>query len=113
MAVMHDRPGKPPKPLYYDREGNPIDFYEWAEIVEGLDRTVENTAVKGGPADVEISTVWMGVDKGFRSDEDRPKVFETMVYGGTFDDKRELYATETEAREGHRRWVEKVKASLI
>jgi hypothetical protein len=57
--------------------------------------------------DICVSTVFLGINHvGF--DDDRPIVFETMVFVGGSSVDCEQYATWDEAEAGHARWVAKV-----
>lgn len=66
-------------------------------------RVVAKTQVYDG---CNVSTVFLGLDHGYRPG-DPPIVFETMVFGGPFDQDQERYATWDEAVAGHARWVKK------
>jgi hypothetical protein len=52
--------------------------------------------------------VFLGVDHNF-FDEGEPVLFETMVFGGKYDEEQERYITYEQAEQGHAQWVEKVK----
>jgi hypothetical protein len=82
---------------YYDRNGAPISPEAWIRLFsEDYQRIATDTA-----NDVTVSTVWLGLDHSFTADEPR-QIFETMVFGGEHDQECWRYATEQEAREGHR-----------
>lgn len=81
------------------------DVIEWAKWFEKADRRVAYDRV----GDSEISTVFLGLDHSFSQREHVPVLFETMVFGGHFSDEQERYCTWSEAEEGHKVWVEKVK----
>jgi hypothetical protein len=92
-------------PRYYDIDGNPLEMMEWAELFEqrveaGHWWRIGQTKV----GDVEISTVWMGIDHSFWGDGP-PLIFETMVFGGPLSGECERYSTKEEARDGHAYWV--------
>jgi len=55
--------------------------------------------------EVRVSTVFLGIDHGFG--EGPPVLFETMVFGGEFDQEQERYCTWDQAEKGHKRWVGK------
>jgi hypothetical protein len=91
---------------YYDRQGNPTD----AEGFESVFRTEDgNRVAKDKIGDVEVSTVFLGVDHSFGSG--RPLLFETMVFGGELDEEQVRYSTEAEALAGHSAMVAQVKAT--
>ena len=88
---------------YYDRNGNPISFKQWAELWTPENKRVAFARV----GDVEVSTVWLGLDHGFNP-AGPPVIFETMVFGGPHSEDQERYCTEEDALDGHRRWVQRV-----
>lgn len=82
---------------YYDRQGKEISQEQW--IVLGADRAYRQVAHDdyGWAA---VSTVWLGLDH--RMDPTSPKqIFETMIFGGEYDEYQWRYSTEKEALEGH------------
>jgi hypothetical protein len=79
------------------------DLLTWARWFESADRHVKLTE----QGDVSVSTVFLGLDHGFR-DEGPPIVFETMVFVGHSSEDCERYSTWEEAEEGHARWVAQV-----
>lgn len=97
-------------PRYYGRDGKPIPMCEWSvrfEDREGYSRIAATTVGQWW-----ISTVWLGMDHGFRllreGEPVVPVIFETMVFwhgpeGGEPDQDRfqDRYCTEKEARRGH------------
>ena len=94
------------RPVYFDRDGTPITFKEWGRLrfgdVRG-DRLMDYCRVASTlVGEVWVSTVWLGIDHGFRSDGP-PIIFETMVFGGgdTYDGWQDRYATEADALAGH------------
>lgn len=80
------------------------DIMEWAKSFEGSNRTVEKTTI----GDVDISTVFLGLDHSFGGGE--PLLFETMIFGGDDDGYQERYSTWDEAVKGHKFACEKVSA---
>jgi|TARA_Y100000034_G_scaffold105213_1_gene132353 hypothetical protein len=57
----------------------------------------------------EVSTVFLGLDHSINGGT--PVVFETLVMGGTHDQKMDRYTTWAEAEEGHRQMVKTVTLS--
>ncbi len=55
-----------------------------------------------------MSTFWLGLNHDWRSDE--PLIYETIIIGGEHDATGMRYATEKQAREGHRRAVDDLRA---
>lgn len=85
-----------------------FDIREWAKWFENFDnRRVDKTQV----GDVEISTVFLGLDHSFGHG---PKLwFETMIFGGKFDQEQWRYSTLEEAKAGHIEAVDLVKKSEV
>lgn len=57
---------------------------------------------------VKVSTVFLGLDHGFWFQPVkpyRPVLFESMIFGGPFNDEQERYCTIEEAQDGHQRMV--------
>ena len=74
-----------------------VDTATWARWFEKADRHVAEDEI----GDVRISTVFLGLDY--------QRLFETFVFGGNFDGKRERYSTWKEAIIGHKKMVEILK----
>lgn len=91
-----------PKPYRYRLEGKtPVvveDLIEWAKHFENDNRLIAKTKI----GNLNVSTVFLGIDHGFLFIEDeRPILFETMIFGG-IDDYQTRYCTYDEALIGHR-----------
>lgn len=86
---------------YYDVSGRPISDEEFSRL-RARRRPTERESWWRKRTDlgdgVEVSTVWTGTDYG---DGDPPLIFETMVFGGEWDDARWRYATKEEAWAHH------------
>lgn len=74
------------------------DVLTWAKWFETADRRVARTALA---KDVEVSTVFLGIDYSPFSPGFPPILFETMVFGGKHDGDMRRYATWDEAEIGH------------
>ena len=88
---------------WYDRQGRPLTLAQAAPLLE--DNDYKRVASDVLPDGRWISTVWLGLDHGYRSDEP-PMIFETMVFESQEvlrDSRCVRYATEAEARAGHDR----------
>jgi hypothetical protein len=73
------------------------DLYEWGKWMEKPDaRRVNWTAMLGG---VSVSTVFLGLDHSWGGG--KPKLFETMVFGGPLDQLQERCSTWVEAEIQH------------
>jgi hypothetical protein len=92
----------------YDRQGNPIDTFEWSRLRKNGGFIVKKTKV----GDVEVSTVWLGLDHGY-GEGHKPVIFETLVFGGEFGGDGDRYCTEDEANAGHERWVAAVTGDSL
>lgn len=86
-----------------DEQHNAVecDLMTWARWLEKGNRVVAKTTLPG----CEVSTVFLGLDHSFGSGP--PLLFETMVFGGPFDQEQDRYSTWAEAEAGHARIVEK------
>ena len=97
---------------YYDRQGNPISIERSHELVKeasarGEDyKRVARTEIPGDHSDISVSTVWLGLDHSYV--HSAPLIFETMVFGGRYDEECERYETEEDALEGHSRMVKRI-----
>jgi len=92
---------------YYDPQGRPItDILKWAKLFN--DRKLEDDrwwrVDKTQVGDVEVSTVWLGLDHNYY-DDGPPLIFESMVFGGEYDDYMDRYSTWEQAQAGHDRIV--------
>lgn len=77
------------------------NMFEWAKWFEnGSNRRIDKTEFEEG----NVSTVFLGIDHNFCFDkflEHKPILFETMVFGGKFDQLQWRYSTLGEAKQGH------------
>lgn len=54
--------------------------------------------------DVFVSTVFLGLDHRWdKSSNDKPVLWETMIFGGEYNDYQERYTSHQDAVEGHQR----------
>ncbi len=100
------------KPVWYILDGKtpiPVESVtEWSEWMqtEGNKRVgIKNIG------DVEISTVFLGLDHGFGGKD--LILFETMVFGGSQVDYQERYKSSDSAVIGHNRICKMVKDSIM
>lgn len=94
---------------FYDQAGLPIDIAEFEALWRIADyRIIDKTAVAD---DVEVSTVWLGIDHGWHRDGP-PVIFETMVFGGELDGDMWRYSTRQEAVDGHANAVTLARTAL-
>lgn len=78
----------------------------WAKFMSEADRTVKRTL----QGDVEVSTVFLGLDHNFHA-EGPPILFETMVFTAGRGGGCRRYATWEEAVQGHDQTVARVFAA--
>jgi hypothetical protein len=78
---------------YYDRQGRPISFEQWADLFNDPDyQRVACTILEDG---IIVSTVWMGLDHGFG--REGHLIFETMVFPKDASEDRLCHRYTTEA----------------
>lgn len=82
-----------------------VDLMTWAKWYETANRQVALTEVE----DVRVSTVFLGMAHRFRGGE--PLWFETMCFGGAWEEYARHYATLNGAKEGHDELVELIQAN--
>ena len=105
---------------YYGLDGQPITMEEWSKVwqqkraraaqADGWTTPEEDSTRIGydtvGKA--HVSTVWLGLDHSFGLGP--PIIFETMVFGGEYDQYCTRYSTKEQARAGHKRVVADLRA---
>lgn len=117
---------KPPWPMYFNRQGQPITMEEWGALrwtddlerndysrvgldtypaLEDLVDPLETRAV------VTVSTVWLGINHSWG--RGIPIIFETMIFGGDYDGELTRYATEAAAAEGHQQTIDDIRAGAV
>lgn len=89
------------------------DVKEWAKWYESNynspSRRVNYTDIDG---DIEVSTVFTGLDSRIPHDEDNPRVFETLIIGGKHNREKTMSSTWEEAEKTHEQIVNRVKTDL-
>jgi hypothetical protein len=95
------------EPAYYRLNDQnlpvPISRDEWF-----ADSGHQNLVAKDDVGDVNVSTVFLGLDHNV-SIRGAPILWETMVFGGPLDQEMERYTSADAARVGHERWIQRVK----
>ncbi len=94
-----------------DNVPQPTDLMSWASWMEEADRTVEKTKFISTAGEVEVSTVFVGVDLNWG--EGPPVLFETLIFEGPLDGKMWCYSTWDEAVAGHKAVVAELKAQYV
>ena len=85
-----------------DDDGNAVeatDLLTWAKWFETANRVLAKDKV----GDATVSTIFLGLDHSFGSSP--PVLWETMIFGGEYDEHQERYASRAEALAGHSRAV--------
>jgi len=98
---------------YYWRDGTPMSMEEWSVAYEKAQRDgTVRVALTVFPGDVQVSTVWLGLDHSFGYGP--PLIFESMVFGldAAVDDIMRRYSTEEQAMTGHLHMVAMVRQVL-
>ena len=80
----------------------------WALWYERANRRVNFTRI----GNIEISTVFLGLNYSYDPDDPRPLLFETMIFGGSLDGCQYRSSTWARAEKYHREVVALVKKSL-
>jgi hypothetical protein len=88
-------------------EADVITWASWFEQNRNM-RAVKREYVDDG---VMVSTVFLGIDHSFLLGE-KPILWETMVFGGKFDQHETRFSTRQEALDGHKRICDAIKAGL-
>lgn len=86
-----------------DDGGNPVvarDLTKWGMWM--FDPGAHRNIALDELGDIRVSTVFLGLDHNW-SDVGEPLLFETMIFGGQFNEYCERYCTRREALEGHLR----------
>lgn len=78
---------------------------QWGAFFESDKRIVAQESI----GEAWISTVFLGLDHSFSGEDESPVLFESMVFGGTLDGDTARYCTWSEAEQGHREMVDRVK----
>lgn len=72
------------------------NMMEWGAWMETADRQIARSGTNSG---LIVSTVFLGLDYNFG--EGKPVLFETMTFGGDYDQYMERYRTYADALVGH------------
>lgn len=90
-----------------------IKWAQWKEANDAACRVADTqfTHPDSG-ATIRVSTVFLGLDHGMHYDKN-PLWFETMVFGGTLNERQWRYETWAQASEGHKSAVSEVKKAEV
>jgi hypothetical protein len=92
-------------------DGEPVpepDLLRWAEWHFSTDRHLALTELG---ALGTVSTVFLGIDHNWSRASAGPILWETMVFGGPFDQQMERYDSRAAALAGHERMVARCRAA--
>lgn len=99
---------------YWKLEGKKVveckDVLEWGKFFENENRFINSTEILEGA--IRVSTVFLGIDHSFSPLPHAPLIFETMVFGGSMDQKMDRYSTYKKAEAGHQKMVDAVHENL-
>ncbi len=98
-----------------DQRGEPVlepDIIKWAKWLgkPSADDPIDGATWRVGADHVGstfVSTVFLGLDHAFNGGP--PILWETLVRGGELDGEGDRYCSRASAKEGHARWLGKVK----
>lgn len=93
----------------YDYDGEPISLFAWAELFA---RWPERRVAVTDVGEIEVSTVWLGLDYSFGR-PGAPLIYETMVFGGDHDRESWRYPTWGAALAGHDQVVALVRDAAL
>lgn len=87
------------------------DLIEWGNWYGGKDnRRLAKDVLDNG---VEVSTVFLAMDHSFTySGNNRPVLWELMIFGGEYDQYQERFRCRREARKRHKEVVERLRNEL-
>lgn len=88
--------------LFYNRQGESISEELFMHL-RFRDETYWRVAFTRLSDDLEVSTVWLGIDHGFG--HYGPLIFETLVFGDDSGEAMWRYRTEDEALEHHQQLI--------
>ena len=92
--------------LFFDFDGEPIEALEWSVLFADFEgRRVAVTEI----GDVRVSTVWLGLNYCFLLGG-TPLIYESMVFGGEFDEHCQRYPNRDAALAGHDQLVAMVRS---
>ena len=96
-----------------------IDRVQVGMLAAAIAVSNETTTVQNHPnriklakdiiGDMEISTIFLGIDHNNFGLRGKPLLFETMIFGGDKDEKQWRWHTWKEAKKGHKRIISELK----
>ena len=88
-------------------KARPTSLKAWKIWFDKANRTVAKTDI----GNVHISTVFLGIDYSFGNGP--PLLFETMIFGGKYDEYQTRCSTWEEAETMHKKACKKVKRTRV
>lgn len=73
------------------------DLEKWAKWYQESNRSIAVSENKSG--DIKVSTIFLGIDHSMGEGE--PQLFETLIFGGEYDQKMSRFSTYKKALLGH------------
>jgi len=95
---------------YYILKGHepiPVERATITSFSEDQRRVALTTVENPLTGNADVSTVFLGLDHSFGGGP--PQIFETMVFGGLYDEEQIRYSTWDEAVAGHNKMVEAIQ----
>jgi|SRR5580698_2169976 hypothetical protein len=83
---------------------------QWAKAFEGRDHAGPWIIGLDHVGDERVSTVWLGLNHNWMPGP--PLIFETMIFGHTYDGYQRRYSTKEQAAEAHRQIVANLRLGL-
>lgn len=84
-----------------NKQPYPVSLDEANKLYDDLDMKI--TKQDRINDDIRVSTVFLGIDHRFWNTEDKPILWETMIFGGEHDGYQERYTSHEDALAGHER----------
>ncbi len=84
----------------FDRQGRPISLMEWCKLFEDREYAIVGCLEEDRDGEhLLISTVWLGLNHNWGPG--KPLIFETMIFGGPYNEWQMRWSTEEDALKGH------------
>lgn len=96
--------------LYILVDRIPEKAKSWEEYCLFMEKNDNVIVAKTQAGEIEVSTIFLGVDHSSYYQNSTPILFETMIFGWNDDSYKERYSTWSEAEVGHKRAVELIES---
>ena len=85
-----------------DKENNPVACVDMGHYMAWVENNQGQTIVKQDSiGDISVSTVFLGLNHSFSTPRNSPILWETMIFGGEFDQYMDRYSSYEDALKGH------------